>query len=71
MMTQPIDYVGKRNIGRFPEDFCFQLKKEEYEVLKCQIGTSKMADSENTDVFMIGFLLLMKRHQPLWGLFSL
>lgn len=30
----------KRNISRFPEDFMFQLTKDEYDSLKCQIGTS-------------------------------
>ena len=30
----------KRNIERFPEDFMFQLTKEEYNGLKCQFGTS-------------------------------
>ena len=30
----------KRNIERFPEDFMFQLTKEENNSLKCQIGTS-------------------------------
>ena len=30
----------KRNIERFPEDFMFQLTKEEYNSLKCQFGTS-------------------------------
>ncbi len=30
----------KRNIERFPEDFMFQLTKEEYNSLKCQNGTS-------------------------------
>lgn len=30
----------KRNIERFPEDFMFQLTKEEYISLKCQNGTS-------------------------------
>ncbi len=30
----------KRNIERFPEDFMFQLTKEEYASLKCQNGTS-------------------------------
>lgn len=47
--TKVLNRAVKRNIGRFPEDFCFQLTKEEYDVLKCQIGTSKTADSENTD----------------------
>lgn len=30
----------KRNIERFPEDFMFQLTKEEYNCLKCQNGIS-------------------------------
>ncbi|MEI7725711.1 MAG: ORF6N domain-containing protein [Bacteroidota bacterium] len=29
-----------RNIKRFPEDFLFRLKKDEYEILKFQIGIS-------------------------------
>ena len=35
----------KRNIDRFPEDFCFQLSAEEFENLKCQIGTSSSDES--------------------------
>jgi hypothetical protein len=32
----------KRNIERFPEDFMFELTREEYqEILRCQIGTSR------------------------------
>ena len=31
----------KRNIERFPEDFMFQLTKEEFESLKFQTGISK------------------------------
>ena len=30
----------KRNIERFPDDFMFQLTKDEYDSLKCQNGTS-------------------------------
>ncbi len=30
----------KRNRERFPEDFCFQLTKEEFEDLRCQTGIS-------------------------------
>ena len=29
-----------RNIERFPEDFMFQLTKEEFDNLRCQVGTS-------------------------------
>ena len=30
----------RRNIDRFPIDFMFQLTREEFNNLKCQIGTS-------------------------------
>lgn len=30
----------KRNLKRFPEDFMFQMSKEEFEILKSQIATS-------------------------------
>ncbi len=33
----------KRNMGRFPPDFMFQLTKEEFHGLRCQFGTSKSA----------------------------
>ena len=32
----------KRNINRFPEDFCFRLTKSEYENLRSQIATSSL-----------------------------
>ena len=32
----------KRNIERFPEDFCFQLNRDEIEFVKSQIATSRM-----------------------------
>lgn len=45
--TKALNRAVKRNIKRFPEDFCFQLTKKEYEILKCQIGTSKIIDDQN------------------------
>jgi hypothetical protein len=39
--TKDINKAVKRNIERFPEDFMFQLSKEETENLRFQIGTSK------------------------------
>ena len=32
----------KRNIERFPEDFCFQLSNDEMKNLRCQNGTTKI-----------------------------
>jgi hypothetical protein len=39
--TKYLNRQRSRNTDRFPEDFCFRLTKEEYEVLRCQNVTSK------------------------------
>ena len=39
--TKYLNRQRSRNDDRFPEDFCFQLTKEEYEFLRCQNVTSK------------------------------
>jgi phage regulator Rha-like protein len=40
--TKMLNRAVKRNIERFPDDFMFQLSKEEYdELLRCQFGTLK------------------------------
>jgi hypothetical protein len=36
----------KRNKKRFPDDFMFQLTKEEWNILKSQIATAKQSDSQ-------------------------
>ncbi len=38
--TKRINETAKRNIERFPAEFCFQLSNSEYEALKSQIATS-------------------------------
>ena len=38
--TGALNRAAKRNIDRFPEDFRFQLTKQDMENLKCQIGIS-------------------------------
>lgn len=40
--TKALNRQMKRNIARFPEDFCFQLTELEFENLRCQIGTSSL-----------------------------
>ena len=42
--TKDINKAVNRNIERFPDDFYFQLSKEEYEILKFQNGTSKLSN---------------------------
>jgi len=40
--TKQLNRAVSRNQKRFPEDFIFKLTKEEWGLLKCQIGTSKI-----------------------------
>ena len=42
--TRRINEQVKRNIERFPEDFCFQLDKNEFENWKLQFAISNSAD---------------------------
>ena len=37
-----------RNIERFPKDFMFELTHEEYDSLRCQIGTLKSGRGQHT-----------------------
>lgn len=46
--TGAINRAVKRNSDRFPNDFYFQLTKEEYQNLKCQFGISSLSLNENT-----------------------
>lgn len=46
--TKTINLAVKRNIERFPEDFYFQLTKDEYKHLKFQVETS----SNNEEVIL-------------------
>jgi hypothetical protein len=38
--TGALNRAARRNLGRFPPDFMFQLTAEEADNLKCQIGIS-------------------------------
>lgn len=42
--TGALNRAVKRNIKRFPEDFCFRLTEEEF--LRCQNGISKDESAE-------------------------
>ena len=39
--TKTLTRAMKRNLDRFPLDFMFQLTRQEVEILRCQIGTSR------------------------------
>ena len=43
--TKQLKRQVRRNIERFPEDFMFELNKEEFENLRSQIGASKWGGS--------------------------
>jgi hypothetical protein len=38
--TKQLKRAVRRNIHRFPEDFMFELSREDFENLRCQFGTS-------------------------------
>jgi len=40
--TKALNQAVKRNIERFPEDFMFELTKEEFKTWRSQIVTSKL-----------------------------
>jgi hypothetical protein len=44
--TKQLKRAVRRNINRFPPDFMFELTKEEYDSLRCQIGTSNRGGAE-------------------------
>jgi hypothetical protein len=43
--TKDINKAVKRHLNKFPIDFYFQLTKEEYEILRFQIGTSSLEEN--------------------------
>ena len=42
--TKQLKRAVKRNIERFPDDFMFEITAEEYDSLRCQIGTLKRGE---------------------------
>lgn len=44
--TKSLNKQMKRNLERFPEDFCFQLSNKEISDLRCHFGTSKSLSSK-------------------------
>lgn len=54
--TKVLNQSVKRNIERFPEDFMFQLTKRELELLRFQIGTSNLSDSQGDEILRSQFV---------------
>jgi hypothetical protein len=47
--TKVLNQTVKRNIDRFPEDFMFRVKKEEWQMMRSQIVTTYEQVTENQD----------------------
>lgn len=45
--TKVLNQTIKRNINRFSESYCFKLTDDEYNSLRCQIGTLKNKRGEH------------------------
>ncbi len=41
--TKALNQAVKRNVGRFPQDFCFTLTADEWEAMRCQFGASSQS----------------------------
>ena len=52
VLTGNLNKAVKRNIKRFPEDFMFQLTKEEFDNLIFQFGTSSLKRMKFINIFL-------------------
>ena len=63
--TGALNRAVKRNIARFPEDFRFQLTKDEYENLKCQFGPQMAVEQKMVMVADVHYrMYLQSREYP-------
>ncbi|MGZ6311407.1 MAG: ORF6N domain-containing protein [Bdellovibrionota bacterium] len=53
--TKTLNRSVRRNIERFPEDFMFQLTSDEYEILRCQIGTLRFDHGRHRKYLPLAF----------------
>jgi len=66
--TKALNQAMKRNLDRFPPDFCFQLTKEKWDSLRSKIVTSSWEGDQNaldflkSNIFM-GFRLFWKNKE--------
>jgi phage regulator Rha-like protein len=47
--TKALNQAMKRNLDRFPADFCFRLTKEQWDFLRSQFVTLEKKESESTE----------------------
>ena len=66
--TKNVNKAMKRNIERFPEDFCFQLTKQELNKMWFQIGTlNKKVNNEKVQENIYHMSILNREYQCLQG----
>ena len=58
--TRALNQAVKRNAGRFPDDFMFQLSKSEFESFRSQIVTSNFSDNQEEAVLTSQNVILKK-----------
>lgn len=56
VQTKALNQAVKRNFERFPEDFMFQLTKEELDFLRSQIVTANSAENKSVDEWRSQFV---------------
>ena len=63
--TGALNRAAKRNISRFPEDFRFQLTKEEYQTLRCQTAFQVWRRAKIIMVAVGHFLMYLQSRESL------
>ncbi|MGN6267472.1 MAG: ORF6N domain-containing protein [Ginsengibacter sp.] len=61
--TKVLNQTVKRNIERFPEDFMFRLRKEEWTSMRSQIVTTSAKEYENQDINRSQFVTGSQKHR--------
>lgn len=61
--TKVLNQTVKRNIERFPEDFMFRLRKEEWTSMRSQIVTTSAKEYENQDINRSQFVTSSQKHR--------
>jgi hypothetical protein len=61
--TKVLNQTVKRNIERFPEDFMFRLRMEEWNSMRSQIVTTSAKEYENQDINRSQFVTGSQKHR--------
>ena len=61
--TKVLNQTVKRNIERFPEDFMFRLRMEEWNSMRSQIVTTSAKEYENQDINRSQFVTSSQKHR--------